>query len=112
MPKWLTRPSSREVSTVIVRSPNRVHVDPSNRTMVGQQIAIAVESIIRAQAPSAPGLLLCPGCTMIALFDAFITLALANGFSVKRCASQLGSALTTCASVPPSTRSAVAESLR
>ena len=74
-----------------------IHIQDGQRAEVGGTLANRLDAIMRSRAVSsgartfeqARSLSLCPGCYMVALFNAAVTLAKANGQSM----SELGNSM-------------------
>lgn len=86
---------------------NLVHIADGTRAEVGKAVATFLEKEMRARAalagkPSALDVDLCPGCVMIALLDAAIHLADANGQSRTELGATLGKAFAVLAANPAS----------
>jgi len=68
-------------------NPELVHIKDKHRRELGKGFAMALDSVMRERAEmDATGKALCPGCYMIALYDAAVYLAQDNGQSL----SELG----------------------
>lgn len=76
-------------------------------------LALQIKSIFAAQAPTdSTALQICPGCTMIALFDALVVLSVMENFSLGLCASQLAAVLADVPTTSPTSVYQLAERLR
>lgn len=79
--------------------PNLIHVPDGQRRKTGELAAMAIDLIMRRVSNRIPwpqrGMkLLCPGCYMIVLFNAAITLARLNGQPLEELGATLGRAFT------------------
>lgn len=83
-----------------------VHIPDGNRAEVGARIAEEIDTIIRARSNQCPDVVedgkLCPGCYMIALFNAAIALADANGQPRRELGRTLSAAFAKLAERPNS----------
>jgi hypothetical protein len=83
---------------------NLVHIADKTRAAVGISIAADIEEVIvnlaEKQGVNTEGKKLCPGCYMIALFNAAITLADRNGQSRTELARSMAHAFTKLALNP------------
>jgi hypothetical protein len=80
-----------------------VHIPDGDRRQVGWEIAACAEDIIRAHAKLAGRKYngdLCPGCYMIALFNAAIHLAESNGQPLRELGLTMAKAFTDLAANP------------
>lgn len=89
-------------------NPNLLHIADGQRALAGQGLAVMLEAAIRREAVAdgarteheAETQKLCPGCYMIALIDAALALAEANGQSQKELCETMAQAFWRLASHP------------
>lgn len=77
--------------------PNYVHIPDGTRREVGLEVALAADREMRLAAALAAKKAdgpLCPGCYMIALFNAAVELAKANGHDLKELGRTMANAYT------------------
>lgn len=72
-------------------NPDRIHFPDGTHTEAGRQIARVVDEMMRTADPdAAPDAQLCPGCYMLAMFNALLYLARDNGQDPRELAATMG----------------------